>query len=108
MYLLIDIYPCFPIDIKNTSRAAIKHGELLPPDHVPGAHVEQDGHINKDYHHEVFLGEYLIFPSSRPMLWCGIVLIIWNSQLATQISLVDLTPTALVQQSINGRYFPQI
>ena len=98
MYLLIDIYACFPIDIKNTSRAAIKHGELLPPDHVPGAHVEQDGHINKDYHHEVFLGEYLIFLSSRPMLWCGIVLIIWNSQLATQIFLVDLTP--LVQQSI--------
>ena len=106
MYLLIDIYACFPIDIKNTSRAAIKHGELLPPDHVPGAHVEQDGHINKDYHHEVFLGEYVIFLSSRPMLWCGIVLIIWNSQLATQIFLVDLTP--LVQQSINGRYFPQI
>ena len=61
IYLLIDIFACFPIDIKNTSRAAIKHGELLPPDHILGAHVEQDGHINKDYHHEVFLGEYLIF-----------------------------------------------
>lgn len=59
MYLLIDIFACFPIDIKNTSRASIKHGELLPPDHIPGAHVEQDGHINKDYHHEVFLGEYI-------------------------------------------------
>jgi len=49
-----------PIIIKiNGTNSDIKHRELLPPDHIPGAHLEQDGHINKDYHHEVFLGNLL-------------------------------------------------
>jgi len=40
----------------NASRSDIKHEELLPPDHVAGAHMEKDGDVNKDYHHEAFLG----------------------------------------------------
>ena len=47
--------------LRNATREEIKRGDLLPPDHVAGAHMEQDGHINKDYHHEVFLGLYYTF-----------------------------------------------
>ena len=40
----------------NISREDIKHKEMLPPDHIAGGHMEHDGDINKDFHHEVFLG----------------------------------------------------
>ncbi|XP_066929123.1 45 kDa calcium-binding protein-like [Clytia hemisphaerica] len=43
--------------LKNATREEIKRKDLLPPDHIAGAHMEQDGHINKDYHREVFLGK---------------------------------------------------
>lgn len=48
-----------PVGLKNITRDEIKRKELLPPDHVPGAHIEQDGHLNKDYHHEAFLGNMI-------------------------------------------------
>jgi len=48
--------------LKNATREEIKRKDLLPPDHIPGAHLEQDGHINKEYHHEAFLGKnFLLF-----------------------------------------------
>ena len=47
--------PVLPL-LKNATREEIKRKDLLPPDHVRGAHLEQDGHINKEYHHEAFLG----------------------------------------------------
>ncbi|XP_059231147.1 45 kDa calcium-binding protein isoform X2 [Mustela nigripes] len=31
--------------------------ELLPPDHLNGVKLEMDGHLNKDFHQEVFLGK---------------------------------------------------
>ncbi|TRZ08601.1 hypothetical protein HGM15179_018504, partial [Zosterops borbonicus] len=31
--------------------------ELLPPDHLNGVKMELDGHLNRDFHHEVFLGK---------------------------------------------------
>lgn len=31
--------------------------EILPPDHLNGVKLEMDGHINKDFHQEVFLGK---------------------------------------------------
>lgn len=42
--------------IANISRDDIKHKDMLPPDHVAGAHMEHDGDLNKDFHHEAFLG----------------------------------------------------
>ncbi|XP_063273080.1 45 kDa calcium-binding protein [Prinia subflava] len=30
--------------------------ELAPPDHLNGVRLERDGHLNRDFHHEVFLG----------------------------------------------------
>lgn len=32
--------------------------DLEPPDHIDGLKLEQDGHINKDYKKEIFLGEH--------------------------------------------------
>ncbi|XP_005404308.1 PREDICTED: 45 kDa calcium-binding protein isoform X2 [Chinchilla lanigera] len=31
--------------------------DLLPPDHLNGVKLEMDGHLNKDFHQEVFLGK---------------------------------------------------
>ncbi|RVE71045.1 hypothetical protein OJAV_G00070010 [Oryzias javanicus] len=31
--------------------------EILPPDHLNGLKMERDGHLNKDFHQEVFLGK---------------------------------------------------
>ncbi|XP_053279976.1 45 kDa calcium-binding protein [Pleuronectes platessa] len=33
--------------------------EILPPDHLNGVKLELDGHLNKDFHQEVFLGKDL-------------------------------------------------
>lgn len=32
--------------------------KLKPPDHLEGVKMEQDGHFNKDYQKEVFLGNH--------------------------------------------------
>ncbi|KAG7274598.1 hypothetical protein CRUP_029239 [Coryphaenoides rupestris] len=31
--------------------------EILPPDHLNGMKLEMDGHLNKEFHQEVFLGK---------------------------------------------------
>lgn len=46
----------------NHSSARNKAGhrednEILPPDHLNGVKLEMDGHLNKDFHQEVFLGK---------------------------------------------------
>ncbi|KAM7100333.1 45 kDa calcium-binding protein isoform 2-T2 [Molossus nigricans] len=46
----------------NHSSARDKAGhrednEILPPDHLNGVKLEMDGHLNKDFHQEVFLGK---------------------------------------------------
>lgn len=33
--------------------------EILPPDHLNAVKMELDGHLNKDFHQEVFLGKDL-------------------------------------------------
>ena len=55
-FLLLVGFGCSLPILKNATREEIKRKDLLPPDHIAGAHMEQDGHINKDYHREVFLG----------------------------------------------------
>ena len=32
--------------------------KLQPPDHLDGVKLEQDGHLNKDFHKEAFLGNH--------------------------------------------------
>lgn len=57
LLLLIDCVSCFPrARVANISREDIKHKEMLPPDHIAGGHMEHDGDLNKDFHHEAFLG----------------------------------------------------
>lgn len=62
LQLLFHLANSLPI-LSNATREEIKRGDLLPPDHIAGAHMEQDGHINKEYHHEVFLGICFLFLS---------------------------------------------
>lgn len=39
-------------------RAGLREeNEILPPDHLNGVKLEMDGHLNKGFHQEVFLGK---------------------------------------------------
>ncbi|XP_051915486.1 45 kDa calcium-binding protein [Hippocampus zosterae] len=42
---------------KDKSAANKDDNEILPPDHLNGMKMELDGHLNKDFHQEVFLGK---------------------------------------------------
>ncbi|XP_077399997.1 45 kDa calcium-binding protein [Vanacampus margaritifer] len=44
---------------KDKSLANKDDNEILPPDHLNGMKMELDGHLNKDFHQEVFLGKDL-------------------------------------------------
>lgn len=37
--------------------ASKDENEILPPDHLNAVKLELDGHLNKDFHQEVFLGK---------------------------------------------------
>lgn len=42
----------------SRERAANRdENEIIPPDHLNGVKLEMDGHLNKDFHQEVFLGK---------------------------------------------------
>lgn len=72
--LLVTYTSSLPVDINKALKKEIKHKELLPPDHVPAAHMEHDGHINKEYHHEAFLGKVILFYSSDNIYTFKIIL----------------------------------
>ena len=42
---------------KERPPATKDENEILPPDHLNGVKMEMDGHLNKDFHQEVFLGK---------------------------------------------------
>lgn len=42
---------------KDKSPTGKDENEILPPDHLNGVKLEMDGHLNKDFHQEVFLGK---------------------------------------------------
>ena len=42
---------------KDKSPTNKDENEILPPDHLNGLKMERDGHLNKDFHQEVFLGK---------------------------------------------------
>ncbi|XP_041129327.1 45 kDa calcium-binding protein-like [Polyodon spathula] len=44
---------------KDKSLNSKEENEILPPDHLNGLKMEMDGHLNKDFHQEVFLGKDL-------------------------------------------------
>lgn len=41
----------------ETANEPIKKKKQVLEDHIKGLKLERDGHVNKDYHHEVFLGK---------------------------------------------------
>lgn len=43
--------------LKEKTPASKDENEILPPDHLNGLKMERDGHLNKDFHQEVFLGK---------------------------------------------------
>lgn len=42
---------------RNKHVSAKEENEILPPDHLNGVKMEMDGHLNKGFHQEVFLGK---------------------------------------------------
>uniref|UniRef100_A0A8C6STF2 45 kDa calcium-binding protein n=2 Tax=Neogobius melanostomus TaxID=47308 RepID=A0A8C6STF2_9GOBI len=42
---------------KEKTPVSKDENEILPPDHLNGVKMEMDGHLNKDFHQEVFLGK---------------------------------------------------
>lgn len=42
---------------KDKAPTSKDENEILPPDHLNGVKMEMDGHLNKDFHQEVFLGK---------------------------------------------------
>lgn len=45
--------------LKDKAAATKDENEILPPDHLNAVKMELDGHLNKDFHQEVFLGKDL-------------------------------------------------
>lgn len=43
--------------LKDKSPPSKDDNEILPPDHLNAVKMELDGHLNKDFHQEVFLGK---------------------------------------------------
>ncbi|XP_030624640.1 45 kDa calcium-binding protein [Chanos chanos] len=43
--------------LKDKNQDSKEDNEILPPDHLNGVKMEMDGHLNKDFHQEVFLGK---------------------------------------------------
>ncbi|NXU97227.1 CAB45 protein, partial [Cettia cetti] len=60
IFLLMDVYarPANNSVLKEKEKGGEgrEQQELLPPDHLNGVKLELDGHLNKDFHQEVFLG----------------------------------------------------
>lgn len=57
--LTLDVHarPANMSSSKDKSPATKDENEILPPDHLNGLKMEMDGHLNKDFHQEVFLGK---------------------------------------------------
>ncbi|NWU33956.1 CAB45 protein, partial [Hylia prasina] len=51
LFLLLDVYAR-----PANSSAPREEQELLPPDHLNGVKMELDGHLNREFHQELFLG----------------------------------------------------
>ncbi|XP_022339214.2 45 kDa calcium-binding protein-like [Crassostrea virginica] len=45
-------------NLQTTPATILNAEKLLPPDHVDAVKFEKDGHLNKDFHKEIFLGNH--------------------------------------------------
>ncbi|XP_008923851.1 45 kDa calcium-binding protein [Manacus vitellinus] len=59
IFLLMDVYarPANNSVLKEKAAEGKDENEILPPDHLNGVKMEMDGHLNKEFHQEVFLGK---------------------------------------------------
>ncbi|NXO18793.1 CAB45 protein, partial [Oriolus oriolus] len=59
VFLLMDVYarPANNSALKEKTAEGKEENEILPPDHLNGVKMEMDGHLNKEFHQEVFLGK---------------------------------------------------
>lgn len=59
VFLLMDVYarPANNSTLKEKAADNKEENEILPPDHLNGIKMEMDGHLNKEFHQEVFLGK---------------------------------------------------
>lgn len=59
VFLLMDVYarPANSSVLKEKVADNKDDNEILPPDHLNGVKMELDGHLNKEFHQEVFLGK---------------------------------------------------
>lgn len=60
LYVLLHIMDARPANMsasKDKTPPSKDENEILPPDHLNGVKMEMDGHLNKDFHQEVFLGK---------------------------------------------------
>ncbi|KAG7521041.1 hypothetical protein JOB18_041420 [Solea senegalensis] len=59
LLLIVDVRarPANMSAIKEKPPVSKDENEILPPDHLNGVKLEMDGHLNKDFHQEVFLGK---------------------------------------------------
>lgn len=59
VFLLMDVYarPANNSALKEKAPDSKDENEILPPDHLNGVKMEMDGHLNKEFHQEVFLGK---------------------------------------------------
>ncbi|XP_069598526.1 45 kDa calcium-binding protein [Ranitomeya imitator] len=59
IFLLMDVYarPANNSALKDKPVDNKDENEILPPDHLNGLKMEMDGHLNKEFHQEVFLGK---------------------------------------------------
>ncbi|XP_038866545.1 45 kDa calcium-binding protein-like isoform X1 [Salvelinus namaycush] len=60
LHNIMDVHarPANMSSLKDKNNPTSKEeNEILPPDHLNGMKLEMDGHINKDFHQEVFLGK---------------------------------------------------
>ncbi|XP_060074115.1 45 kDa calcium-binding protein-like [Ylistrum balloti] len=46
------------MDAEQGEKPRLSVDKLVPPDHLDAVRLEQDGHINKDFHKEAFLGNH--------------------------------------------------
>uniref|UniRef100_A0A1A8UTK6 45 kDa calcium-binding protein n=1 Tax=Nothobranchius furzeri TaxID=105023 RepID=A0A1A8UTK6_NOTFU len=53
----VDARPANMSSSKDKPPSTKDENEILPPDHLNGLKMERDGHLNKDFHQEVFLGK---------------------------------------------------
>lgn len=61
VWVLLPICFSKPLNVSRTlapdDTHETKHKKPLLEDHIKGLKLERDGHVNKDYHHEAFLGK---------------------------------------------------